>query len=389
MSALVATILTIALAGAPRPIAMSVAGNLHPGTGTHTYVFSSREQGVPASRFRYLCALDRATLHACPRRLTLRLTAGRHLLRVQAVDPAGRRSSVTRVTIVVRQPVPELRVQQAWQIDSFRREAGDMLFAVAAGPDANIYVADAANNRVVVLDAGGKQLRSWGSPGDGPGQFHFEKATDEPSTAAISSIEVDQRSGAVYVAEPQRVQKFDPQGRFELGWGTSGVGNGQFYRIWDLAVDAAGAVYTLEDRPKTAGRVQKFDTAGGFLTTFGRGQIADAGGIAVDPAGNVFVTDDQADVIDVFGPDGRLLRKLGEPGDLAGQLHFPNGLALARGMLYVADTDHARIVVFDLATGKPTGYWRVTGRPFNVTADASGAVYVFSQTGILTKYQES
>ena len=384
MSALVTALLAVALAAAPKPAAPTIAGSAQPATGTpHTYVFTSAEPGVAASAFRYRCSLDSPALHPCGRRLTLRFAAGTHVLRVQAIDPAGRRSAISRLTIVAVEPVAQLAARQAWQVNIAGGNGGVDIPAVAVGPDGNVYAADAANDRILVYDAAGQFLRGWGSKGDGPGQFDFRKDTGED--LGFASIAVD-GAGAVYVAEAERIQKFDSQGAYQLGWGTGGLGNGQFLRIISLATDAAGAVYTAEDRPKTLGRAQEFDGTGRFLTTFGRGQIVDTGGVAVDAAGRVLISDDIADTIDVFGADGRLIRKFGSPGNAPGRLNFPTGLALAGNTLYVADTDHARIVEFDVASGRAIGYWPTDQDTYSVAVDAAGAVYAVNTAGNLTKY---
>lgn len=381
MSAFVTALVTLGLVAAPRPATPAIAGNTSPNAGASvTYVFAAKGAA------RYRCALDSTVLHPCAKRLTLRLTAGTHVLRVQAVDPAGGRSAVVKLVIVARTPVPELAVRQAWQIDvSGGRTTAD-LNAVGIGPGGNVYVTDGVDNRVVVYDSLGKLVRSFGSAGSGPGQFDFQSNTYEGPGISLATLAVDPRTGDVYVAETQRVQRFDADGRFEASLGASGLGNGQFLRVIGLTVDSAGSLYTVEDRPVTLGRVQKFDDAGHFLTTFGRGQIMDSGGVAVDAAGHVLVTDDAADVIDVFGADGRLLRKIGEPGNAPGQLNFPTALAVSGNTLVVADTRHSRMVLFDLTTGRPTGYWATPFQPYWVAADPSGAVYVVAPNGVLTKY---
>jgi DNA-binding beta-propeller fold protein YncE len=192
----------------------------------------------------------------------------------------------------------------------------------------------------------------------------------------------------VFVAEPQRVQRFDSQGNYQLGWSKVGTDPGQFTRITDVQVGANGTVYVLEDRPSTLGRVQEFDADGNFLTTFGRGKIFDSGGLVLDAQGNVLVADDKGDSIDVFGPDGRLLRKFGQSGNAPGQLDFPTEMALSGNTLYVSDTDHSRIVRFDLATGRPTGYWPTDNiQPVSLALDGAGDLYVVNELGTLTKYR--
>ncbi len=153
-----------------------------------------------------------------------------------------------------------------------------------------------------------------GARGNAPGQFRFENNPDpSEATLPLASVAVDQRDGTVYVAEPQRIQRFDPQGGFRLAWGAPGLARGEFTRITDLTVGPTGTVYALEDRLAGQGRIQEFDPAGSFLTAFGRGQIVDSGGIVVDTAGDSIVADDDANVIRVFSADGRLSRTFGEP----------------------------------------------------------------------------
>src|ERR671914_3018697 len=73
-------------------------------------------------------------------------------------------------------------------------------------------------------------LPIWGSRGRSPGEFNLPWG-----------IAVD-RSGAVYVADwrNDRVQKFDPAGKFLAAYGTSGRGDGEFRRPAGVAVDAEG-----------------------------------------------------------------------------------------------------------------------------------------------------
>src|SRR5262249_24185060 len=71
-------------------------------TGTRPlYRFSPHEAGIAARRIRFRCSFDRPRLHRCASRYSQRLAVGRHVLRVQAVDPAGRRSALRKVRVQV------------------------------------------------------------------------------------------------------------------------------------------------------------------------------------------------------------------------------------------------------------------------------------------------
>src|SRR6266571_7791907 len=101
--------------------------------------------------------------------------------------------------------------------------------ALAAGPDANLYVTD-LSQRVTVISPAGKVLRRWGKTGTGPGEFKF--ITNDPTapTDVAGRIAVG-RNGMVYVSDSgnDRVQVFTPQGRFIRQIGSYGSGKGQFF----------------------------------------------------------------------------------------------------------------------------------------------------------------
>lgn len=57
-----------------------------------------------------------------------------------------------------------------------------------------------------------------------------------------------------YVADTDndRIQKFDSNGTFLITWGSSGSGDGQFFNPAGVAVDGSGNVYVVDgtnDRP--------------------------------------------------------------------------------------------------------------------------------------------
>jgi len=62
-----------------------------------TLHFSATDSGTPPGSIHFRCALDAKRLHACGSRFRAR--AGRHLVRVRAVDPAGNESNVKIVRL--------------------------------------------------------------------------------------------------------------------------------------------------------------------------------------------------------------------------------------------------------------------------------------------------
>ena len=77
------------------------------------------------------------------------------------------------------------------------------------------------------------------------------------------------RDGSMYVADGYgnaRVHRFDADGKLEFSWGTPGNGRGEFNLPHGIAVDSAGTVY-VADRENS--RIQLFSPA--RASTFGAG----------------------------------------------------------------------------------------------------------------------
>ena len=192
-----------------------------------------------------------------------------------------------------------------------------------------------------------------------------------------------------------RIQKFSSDGRFLLSWGTFGDGDGQFYDASAIAVDGAENVYVTDYGREV---VQKFTSDGGFLlymgaqgTPSGRatgdGQFNNPKGISVDRAGNVYVAETINHRVQVFDSSGRFLRKWGSEGSGDGQFNRPTGIAIDRaGNVYVADRGNHRVQVFD-TTGRFLLKWGSEGSgngqfdvPRHIAVDGAWNVYV-SDTG--------
>jgi DNA-binding beta-propeller fold protein YncE len=165
-------------------------------------------------------------------------------------------------------------------------------------------------------------------------------------------------------------------------WGTFGIGPGQFANPTGVATDG----YHIYVADTGNGRVQEFAYGGKFLQTLGStvpGYFNYPTDVALDSAGDVYVTQDGAFTVDEFTASGAFVRAWGGPGSAPGQFQFPCGVAVdGAGDVYVADSGNNRIQKFTGA-GAFLQSWGTLGTgpgqfntPCGVAVDNAGNVYV-------------
>jgi DNA-binding beta-propeller fold protein YncE len=167
---------------------------------------------------------------------------------------------------------------------------------VALSPDGEIYVADGYGNACIhKFSAEGRLLFSWGTPGEGQGQFRIPHG-----------IAVD-RHGDVFVAdrENSRIQVFSASGEFLREWS-------EIARPCQVAFDEAGKLFVAElgyragmwpgtsppSSNATGGRVSVFDPAGSLLARWGGGEEPTSPGdffaphdVCIDSHGDLYVAE--------------------------------------------------------------------------------------------------
>lgn len=165
---------------------------------------------------------------------------------------------------------------------------------LAVAPNGDLYVSDGYGNaRVHHFTARGELVRSWGTPGTGPGEFHI------PHGLCVAS------DGRVLVAdrENDRIQFFSPDGEYLEEWN-------DVQRPCGVSIDASGLIYVVELQAKA-------------------GSLSYAHGV---------YPEDRSGRVSIFAPDGRLVARWGEYGCEPGNFIAPHGLAVdSRGDVYVAE----------------------------------------------------
>lgn len=181
---------------------------------------------------------------------------------------------------------------------TIRRAAGPFHFPtdLAVGPNGDLYVSDGYGNaRIHRFSPDGRLIRSWGSPGSGPGEFYV------PHGIAVDG------EGRVWVADREncRLQIFDPHGDYLGEWGG-------LARPCELYIDSSGLVYVAEL---------------GFIAGMWPGTTAPS---PDSPAGRV----------SIFSADQQLLARWGGgPDPMAADTFFaPHDIWVdARGVIYVGE----------------------------------------------------
>jgi DNA-binding beta-propeller fold protein YncE len=187
------------------------------------------------------------------------------------------------------------------------------------------------------------------------------------------------------------IQKFDSSGKLLTSFGA-----GMFNFPHGLFVDRDNNIW-VSDGKGEGGKghvVVKFSQDGKVLMTLGTPGAAGndethfnaPSDVVVAPNGDIFVADghggDTNARIVKFSKDGKFITAWGRKGPGPGEFDTPHGLAMdSAGHIYVADRSNDRVQIFD-QDGKFVAEWKQFGRPSGVFIDKNDMIYVAdSQSG--------
>ena len=318
---------------------------------------------------------------------------------------------------------------------------------VAIDPSGDVYVEDIGYNRIDEFSAAGAFIKAYGwGVADGASKFETCTTTCQSGIAGAGAGQfyfplgnggvATDSSGDVYVADygNNRIDEFSPAGAFikAYGWGVSdgasqfetctttcqvggdGGGGGELNQPQGVATDSSGDVYVADSGNH---RIDEFSPAGAFIKAYGwgvsdgqarfemctttcraggegggAGELFGPWGVAIDPSGDVYVSDSAR--IDEFSAAGAFIRaygwgvadgasqfetctstcQLGYLGSGAGQFYTPTGVATdSSGDVYVAELDLYRIDVFSPAGALCAAAPSITTQPAAQTVTAPGA----------------
>ena len=254
---------------------------------------------------------------------------------------------------------------------NFLRSWGEGLFRRAhglhIGPDETLYCTDDGDHTMRACTLDGKVLMTIGVPGKPAELF-----SGEPFNRC-THVAIDPKSGDLYVSDGygnSRVHKYSPDGKLLFSWGGPGTDPGQFNIAHNIVTDKNGYVY-VADRENH--RVQIFDSTGKFEAEWSN---------VHRPCG-LFITEEQ-DVyigelgfgaavernvpnigprVTVMNTNGEVQARIGHLGYglEPGQFIAPHGVCLDSKLnLYVGEVAHTNMSHFETPPDVVRSFQRLT-----------------------------
>jgi len=193
------------------------------------------------------------------------------------------------------------------------------------GGDLKLYLLDGLKGEVQALDRDLGFLFSIGKGSEGDSPLSF------PSGLALD------RSGRIFVIDSRQDGLFllSPEGEFQRFYSPSGT----ILKPMDIAVDSQDRIYVTDG----TGRLLVFDFVGALIGTIGEGILIGPMGVAIDGAGNIWVSEQPSRSIFLFSPQGELMEEYPLP--------FPPGkleISPTDKKLWVVDQSEARVAVYQI-----------------------------------------
>lgn len=239
--------------------------------------------------------------------------------------------------------------------DGINTPVGDGTFnepwGIAVGPDGSVYVADTWNHRIEKFTSTGRFVKAWGTFGQGEAPDSFYG----PRGLAVDA------EGRVYVTDTgnKRIVVFDADGNYVTEFGGAGFDPGLFDEPTSVAIDRNGTVYVTDTWNQRIQTFTRNESSDGLITfvpekqwdVFGWfGQSLDNKPfIAVNDDLHVFVTDPEGYRVMEFDPNGEIVRVWGDYSETELGFSLASGIAVdPEGNVWVTDGVSNRVMRFTL-----------------------------------------
>jgi hypothetical protein len=249
-------------------------------------------------------------------------------------------------------------------------------------PDGRIWVPANELDAIRIYNQDGTPAETWGTPGTGEGEFRFGDSDDRDGAGVIFAPD-----GSFYVLDSSnfRVQRFASDRSFMTAWGTFGSDDGQFVAPIAIGLDDAGNVYVSDDGRND---VQVFTTGGTYVRTVAKGAAGDSlWGSGPGWFMTTRLTDDGPGAME-YHSDGAV-----QGGwDLTSYYCEPSGVTRDQAprniyITCVAGTGRPSYLFRFDETGTLLRTWAIAGLGLAVTPDGSAAFVVSEDQASLVRYE--
>lgn len=138
-------------------------------------------------------------------------------------------------------------------------EFSSFVHGLSIAPDGRVWIADTGLHTVSRHEPDGTRLLTLGTANSAAPTF-YGRPFNMPTGTAFTS------DGGVYISDGygnRRVHRFSAAGECEHSWGEPGTGPGQFALVHFIAADEQDRLHVCD---RENNRIQVFDTQGGFLS---------------------------------------------------------------------------------------------------------------------------
>ncbi len=245
--------------------------------------------------------------------------------------------------------------------------------AITFDKEGNFYVVDESDIKIKKFDPDGRFQSGWGEAG------RESRVLKEPTGVAVDS------QGYVYVTDAKNVcvMKFANNGKFVLRWGKQGTGGEDLMNPAAIAIDKEDNLYVAD---AGSDRIIKYSTLGKVKKTWGKrgmgqGEFVAPVALAITKNNEVIVADRFR--FQKFTAEGEFLQAWGKVGIGPGEFSRALGLGTdSHDYLYVADAGNHRLMKFD-PNGEFIAQWGNHGvgdgqmaTPAGVAVNSKGFVFV-------------
>lgn len=221
--------------------------------------------------------------------------------------------------------------------------------ALTVDPENQLWIADTGNHRLLVLTARGKFVEQIDLP-------ELDNATHQPRPTGLA-ITADAKRTYVVDSANHRVMIRDNIEKQWISLGRFGRSLGQFQWPFMVCIGLENYVYITEVIGARVQRISPGDRWSGRVGRWGvqLGQLYRPKGIVADTAGRIFVSDSTLGVVQVFDPRGTIQGVLTDQQGQVLRFDHPMGMCFdPAGNLYVVELGANRVAIVSLSQQSPS-----------------------------------